>query len=215
MTTLYLIRHSIKEKNYGIFDNQDSAQIKNEKIVLSSEGEEKALLLSQNPELQNIDEVWASNYVRAIQTAKYICENNNLPINISSSFDERHYGTFNENINKEQFWINQFKDENLKNKDGESNLDVRNRMDAKITEIINNNQNKKIVIVCHNACILFYLLKYCRLENAELKKRLTISFKDKILINNGIMKAPSIMKLEFDNDKLIDINYIENFGGKI
>ena len=100
MTTLYLIRHSIKEKNYGIFDNQDSAQIKNEKIVLSSEGEEKALLLSQNPELQNIDEVWASNYVRAIQTAKYICENNNLPINISSSFDERHYGTFNENINK-------------------------------------------------------------------------------------------------------------------
>ena len=160
MTTLYLIRQSIKEKNYGIFDNQDSAQIKNEKIVLSSEGEEKALLLSQNPELQNIDEVWASNFVRAIQTAKYICENNNLLINISSSFDERHYGTFNKNINKEQFWINQFKDENLKNKDGESNLDVRNRMDAKITEIINNNQNKKIVIVCHNACILFYLLKY-------------------------------------------------------
>ena len=208
MTTLYLIRHSIKEKNYGIFDNSDTKQIKDEKRILSCEGEEQALLLSKNPELQNLDEVWASNYVRAIQTAKYICKNNNLSINISSSFDERHYGTFGEDCIKEEFWINQFKDNELKNIDGESGTEVRNRMDAKITEIINNNKDKRIAIVCHNACILFYLLKYCRLENAKLKKKLTISFNGKILINNGIMKAPSIMKLEFEDNKLIDINYI-------
>lgn len=208
MTTLYLIRHSIKEKNYRIFDNSDSKQIKDEKRILSCEGEEQALLLSKNYELQNLDEVWASNYVRAIQTAKYISDNNNLPINISTAFDERHYGTFEEKINKEEFWINQFKDNDLKNIDGESGTEVRNRMDAKITEIINNNKDKRIAIVCHNACILFYLLKYCRLENAKLKKKLTISFNGKILINNGIMKAPSIMKLEFEDNKLIDINYI-------
>ena len=209
MTTLYLIRHSIKEKNYGIFDNSDSKQIQDEKRILSCEGEKQALLLSQNEELQNLDEVWTSNYVRAIQTAKYICENNNIAINISSMFDERHYGTFEENINKEEFWIGQFKDNNLRNQDGESGIEVRNRMDAKITEIIEKNRDKRIAIVCHNACILFYLLQYCKLEKAEPIKKLTISFKDKILIKDGIMKAPSIMKLEFDDNKLIDINYIE------
>lgn len=209
MTTLYLVRHSIKEKNYGIFDNGDSSQIKNEKIILSCEGEKQALLLSQNKELQNLDTVWTSSYVRAIQTAKYICDNNNCAINISASFDERHYGTFEKNIVKEEFRVNQFKDEKLKNKDGESMLEVRNRMDAKITEITKNNPDKKIAIVCHNACILFYLLKYCKLDNIELGKGVTISFKDKILIKDKIMKSPSIMKLEFDGTKLIDINYIE------
>lgn len=209
MTTLYLIRHSIKEKNYGIFDNSDSKQIQDEKRILSCEGEKQALLLSQNEELQNLDEVWTSNYVRAIQTAKYICENNNIAINISSMFDERHYGTFEENINKEEFWIGQFKDNNLRNQDGESGIEVRNRMDAKITEIIEKNRDKRIAIVCHNACILFYILKYCKLEKAELNKRLTIIFNDKILIKDGIMKSPSMMKLVFDEDKLVNIDYIE------
>lgn len=209
MATLYLIRHSIKEKNYGIFDNSDSKQIQDEKRVLSCEGEKQALLLSENEELQNIDVVWTSNYVRAIQTGKYICKNNDLPLNISTSFDERHYGTFEEDCIKEEFWINQFKDNKLKNIDGESGIEVQNRMDAKITDIINKNKDNRIAIVCHNACILFYLLKYCKLENAELNKRLTISFNSKILIKDGIMKAPSIMKLEFDENNLVDINYIE------
>ena len=71
------------------------------------------------------------------------------------------------------------------------------------------NDNKKVAIVCHNACILFYLLKFCKLEKAELNKRLTIKFEDKILIEDSIMKSPSIMKLEFVNNKLLDISYIE------
>ena len=208
MTTVYLIRHSIKDKNYGKIDSNDSKQVQDEKEFLSCEGEEKALLLSKNEELQNIDEIWASNYVRSAQTAKYICKNNNIAINISSAFDERHYGTFDKDIDYEEFGINQFLCENLKNPDGESSLDVRNRMDAKIKEIMNNNPNKKIAIVCHNACILFYLLKYCKVENAETKKKLTISFNNKLLIKDGIMKSPSIMKLEFKDKELVNITYI-------
>lgn len=209
MTILYLIRHSIKEKKIEIINNKDSEQIKNEKIVLSTEGEEKASELAQIKELQNLDEVWSSNYVRAIQTVKYICEKNNLPIKISAAFDERHYGTFEKDVNKEEFWINQFEDNNLKNQDGESGTEVRNRMNDKITEIISQNKDKRIAIVCHNACILFYLLQYCKLEKAEPIKKLTISFKDKILIKDGIMKSPSIMKLEFNDNELTNVTYIE------
>ena len=210
MTTLYLIRHSIKEKNYGLFNNNDSKQLKDEKRILSCDGEEQALILSKNPELQNINEVWASNYVRAAQTAKYICNNNNKDINISEAFDERHYGTFEKDVDKEEFWINQFKNDNLKNKDGESKQEVVERMNIKIHEIIKNNKDKRVAIVCHNACILFYILQYCKLEKAEERKKLTISYKNKILIKYGIMKAPSVMKLQFNDDELVDITYFEN-----
>ena len=209
MTTLYLIRHSIKERNFGELDSLDSFQIRNEKLILSLEGEEKALELSKHSELQKIDELWASNYVRAISTAKYISDSNNIKLNISSAFDERHYGLWDDNVDKEDFWINQFINKDLKNVNGESQVDVQNRMHVKIKEILNRNDNKKVAIVCHNACILFYLLKFCKLVKAEVNKKLTIKFNDKILIKDNIMKSPSIMKLEFEGDKLLNISYIE------
>lgn len=209
MTTIYLIRHSIKEKNYGVFDSNDNSQVKNEKIILSVDGEKMAERLSKHKELQNIDEIWTSNYVRAIQTAKYISENNNINLNVSTVFDERHYGKWSTVEDKEKFWINQFLNKNLKNIDGESQVDVQNRMDKKIKEIIYNNENKRVAIVSHNACILFYLLKYCNLEEAKINKQLTITYKDKKIIESGIMKCPSIMKLTFNNDSLIDISYFE------
>lgn len=51
-------------------------QIQNEKNPLSIEGEEKAKKLSLIGEMQNIDLVISSNYVRAISTAKYLARQN-------------------------------------------------------------------------------------------------------------------------------------------
>ena len=206
--TIYLIRHSIKEKLYGKNESNDSNQIKDEKRILSVEGEKKAFKLSQLEELSNVEEVWCSNYVRAIQTAKYIA-NNRTKINISNDFDERHYGDFDQSTDKEEFWINQFKDEKLKNLNGESQEEVRGRLDNKINYLLEQSDNKIIAIVTHNACTLFYLLKYCKLINAQIPKKLTISYNDKVLIKDGIMASPSIMKLEFEDKRLLNIEYIE------
>ena len=206
--TIYLIRHSIKEKMYGNNESNDSNQIKDEKRILSIEDEKKAFKLSQLKELSNVEEVWCSNYVRTIQTAKYIA-NNRTKINISNAFDERHYGDFDQSTDKEEFWINQFKDENLKNLNGESQKDVRNRLDNKINYLLEQSDNKIIEIVTHNTCTLFYLLKYCKLINAQIPKKITINYNGKILIKDSIMDSPSIMKLEFDDKKLLDIEYIK------
>lgn len=206
--TIYLIRHSLKEKMYGENESNDSTQIKDEKRILSIEGEKLAYQLSLLDEMKNIEEVWCSNYVRTIQTAKYISKGM-IPLNISDSFDERHYGDFDNNINKEEFWINQFKDEKLKNINGESQEDVRNRFDDKINFILDNSKNSRIAIVTHNTGTLFYLLKYCKLVDAQIPKRLTISYNDKILINDGIMGSPSIMKLDFEGRELLNIEYIK------
>lgn len=88
-TTIYLVRHSEQLKIKGDISSKDSSQIKNEKIPLSINGEALALNLSNIEELKNIDVLFSSNYVRAISTAKYIAEKNNIEINI----DERLRGT--------------------------------------------------------------------------------------------------------------------------
>ena len=73
MTTIYLIRHS-KPLKVNNNSNSDSLQIQNEKSSLSIEGENIAREKLYNEELQNIDIIYSSNYVRTIQTAKYLAE---------------------------------------------------------------------------------------------------------------------------------------------
>lgn len=92
MTEIYLIRHSIKENNYEYLNCKDSFQIRNEKKVLSVEGEEKAKKLSKKEELKNISFVYASHYVRAIEPAKYIAYENKIPLIIDENLCERKMG---------------------------------------------------------------------------------------------------------------------------
>lgn len=89
LTHIYLIRHSeqLKIKN-KIVQNEDS-QISNEKTILSVKGEQQAQEISKLKQLNNVDVLWSSNYVRAISTAKYIANENNIEINIDENFNER------------------------------------------------------------------------------------------------------------------------------
>ena len=72
--------------------NNDNLQMQNEKSSLSIEGEQIAKDKLNNKEFANIDILFSSSYVRAIQTAKYIAEKNNLEINVISDFGERKFG---------------------------------------------------------------------------------------------------------------------------
>ncbi len=88
-TILYLIRHSLQLKELENIITDESSQLKNEKIILSCEGEKKAEKLSKNEELKNISEIWSSSYVRAMSTAKYIAQKNNILLNIDQRLNER------------------------------------------------------------------------------------------------------------------------------
>lgn len=88
-THVFLIRHS---KQFKMGSNNlvnENSQISNEKIILSIDGEKEAEKISKLKELSNIDVLWSSNYVRAMATAKYIAEQNNLEINVDERFNER------------------------------------------------------------------------------------------------------------------------------
>ena len=97
-TIVYLIRHAETAKENGIRNTNEDYQMINEKEILSVHGEEQAKRLSENIELNNIDIIWSSSYTRAKATAKYIANNNNLPINLDSNLSERKLGNLKEEI---------------------------------------------------------------------------------------------------------------------
>ena len=204
MTIVYLIRHSMQLRENGINSSLDDSQMINEKIILSVEGEEKAKKLSELDELQNIDIIYSSSYVRTKGTAKYIANKNNLDINIDNRLNERKLGNL-EKLKELGFKYNhtfteeQLLDNNLKNIDGESMIEVKTRMDSFMDEIINNYKNKRIVIVSHGASMRFYLINYCKL-NKDIK----------LEYNGNILdfSSPCIIKLTFDNNELKNIENI-------
>jgi len=193
-TIVYLIRHSEQLKINGIKKIEEDNQISNEKIILSVEGENKARELSEREELNNIDIVWSSNYVRAISTAKYIAYRNNLLINIDSNFNERKLGNLEAlkklGENKKYPYVEeQLLDEKLKNVDGENRIEVNKRMTNSLNKILEENEGKNIAIVSHGVAIKFLLMNWCELNN-----QLKLTYKNSIIDLN----SPGMLKLEFD-----------------
>lgn len=213
MTTIYLIRHSVRLSNSLIesYNSTDSKLTKTEKIILSIEGEERAKILSKEKELQNIDKIYASKCVRTLQTAKYMMNAQNLKVNIDERLDERRVGIPND----EEFpdWQErQFIDENFKTEGGESQKIVRERMLEKINEILDEDKDKRIAVFTHGNAMLFLLLKWCKFESIELNNTkhavINISYKGKMLIDKKL-NSPDVFKLTFDGKKLKNIEHIE------
>lgn len=208
MTTVYFIRHSVRFSN-NLIDSYNTSQsnlLKNEKIILSVDGEKRAEILSNEKELENIDIVYASNSVRTQQTAKYLCNKQNLHINIDERFDERRVGIPNEKEYPDWF-ERQYLDENYKTVNGESQKDVRTRVYDGLMDILQNNNNKRIAIFSHGYAITFLLLKWCKLINAN-ESKITLSYKNKIILDKRI-NAPEVFKLTFDDKELTNIELIE------
>lgn len=195
MTTIYLIRHSEPLKSVDII---------NEEIPLSPNGELKAKKLADLEELRDIDLIYSSEYKRAISTARYIALKNNLFLNISSKLNERRLGGVN-SVPK-SFWLTQLYEEDAKADGGESRKEVCERMLELINYILDNYKDKRIVLVSHGAAITFLLMNWCKLVSASLEtKSRHLVFNNKDVIN-GVINCPHVFKLEFDGNKLIDIN---------
>ena len=123
MTTIYLIRHS-KTLDVNNEFSTDTLQIQNEKKVLSKEGENLAKDKFNNSIFNDIEVIFTSNYVRTIETAKYISENNNIKINILDELRERRLGISSWSKKQKDYERRQFSDEKYKIGDGENKKEV-------------------------------------------------------------------------------------------
>lgn len=206
MTTIYLIRHSKPMKVNNTF-NKDNLQLQNEKSSLSIEGEQIAKDKLNKKEFDGIDIIFSSNYVRTIQTAKYLANKNNLEINVISDLGERKFGIDSWNELPDKFERKQFLDENYKLNNGENQKEVRDRMYSVIMKVLNEYPNKRIAIVSHGTAISYLLKKWCDVNIVDDKLR--YSFKNEIILD-GYFNYCETFRLVFDDEnKLIDIKNIK------
>ena len=204
-TIVYLVKHADELQENGIKNIDDTTQLINEKYILSVKGEEQSRKLSENSELANIDVLWSSSYARAKATAKYIAYKNNIEINIDSSLNERKLGNLedlskwmeNKTIGVVQAYL---QNQKWKAREGESCEDATKRVTHFLQKILKENKGKRIVLVSHGALISFLLTNWCDLDD-EMK----------LIFNNKVIeiKEPSITKLTFENQKLLNIEPIQ------
>ena len=148
MITIYLIRHSQPFRQLlGEYNANEIEQIRNEKNPLSVDGEKYAEQMSNYSELLNIDSLYSSHYVRAMATAKYIAEKNNILLNVDERLGERKFGVNNISELPETFFEDQFRNWNYKLPNGESADEISKRMNEVLLEILSNNKDKNVAII--------------------------------------------------------------------
>ena len=204
-TTIYLIRHAYTIDENGIRNTSETSQMINEKEILSIEGEEASKVLSKEWELKNIDVIWCSSYTRAKQTAKYIANENNLPVNLDERLTERKLGNLDElaifmkdkktrDPSQEQLLFPKFK-----TSDGESAEDTNKRISEFLDEILDTYNGKKVAIISHGGSIKFMLLNWCKV-NKDIK----LEYKNNVLN----ITSPCLLKLTFNNKELLELEQI-------
>lgn len=207
MKTIYLVKHSgpfVEIKNYEDYENilwEDY----NRNMILSVEGEKRAEKLCEIEELNNVERIFASDSVRAIASAKYLAEKNNLKIELDERINERIFGIERLSELPKDFNKLSFDDKNYKMKDGESFNDVDKRFIDFINDLLNQNNNCYILFI-HGLILLSYLEIVCDFKFDG--ENFNIKFKDKEILN-GNPKSPSVYKITYDdNNFVIDVDMI-------
>ena len=206
MTTIYILRHSQPLRNiFGEYNSSEVEQIRNEKNILSVLGEERAKKMSEKQELKNIDVLYSSHYVRAMSTAKYIAEQNNIKLNVDERLGERKFGVKSMNELPKDFFEHQFFDWDYKIDNGESLNEVFKRMQEVLEKILKENKNRNIAIVSHGTALSVMLKKYCDVKVNKETNLIEIYFKDKMVFD-GNWECPELFKLTFNEElDLVDI----------
>lgn len=210
MITIYLIRHSQPFRQLlGEYNANEIEQIRNEKNPLSVDGEKYAEQMSNYSELLNIDSLYSSHYVRAMATAKYIAEKNNILLNVDERLGERKFGVNNISELPETFFEDQFRNWNYKLPNGESADEVSKRMNDVLLEILSNNKDKNVAIVSHGTAITTMLKRWCDIKLNDENKLVEIYFNNN-LVFDGNWGCPELFKLKFDdNNELISIENVK------
>ena len=208
MKTIYLIRHSapfVEIDNYEDFKSVSWNEY-NRNMILSSEGEEKAKKLCDIEEFKDIDAIYSADSFRAIGTAKYVAEMNNLKIRLDKRINERNLGVNTISELPENFSKDSFDNKELKYKNGESLNEVDNRFNSFINEVLESN-NSNIALFIHGIIMMSYLQ-----NNTDFSfdgRNMKLIFNERIVYDDK-MKNPLVIKLLFDDNKnLINIEYIE------
>ena len=177
----------------------------NRNMILSTEGEKRAEELCNIEELDNVDRIFTSNSVRAIATAKYLAEKNNIKIELDKRIDERIFGVETLNDLPKDFNKLSFDNKDFKMKSGESFNEVDSRFINFINDLLEQDSNKNVLVI-HGLILLSYLETICDF-NFDVNI-FDIKYKNKVIMN-GNPKNLNIYKITYnDNKEVIDVELI-------
>ena len=195
MKTVILIRHSEPVKD---------RTMPTEELPLSEQGHIKAQKLFSLDVFPSVEAVYTSPYRRAYSTAEKLSKR----LIVDDRLRERELGR-PETLNAE-FWSRQYEDHSYKNVDGESLNDTKERMTSAINEIVSTIQDgNTVAIISHAAAICAFLLNWCSIEVVDEQKKLRKIMHNGTTVLNGKIATPSAFVLEFENEQLCRIKYIE------
>ena len=206
-TVVYLIRHSevTPKSNLKFISSNDSGQVQNEKAFLSVSGEIKALELSKHPELQNIDAVYSSNYVRALETAKYIALENNTIINVDDRLNERKIGKMGD-MEWKEFSRLQMKDFDFKLPDGESLNQTKKRIVDAMKNILMFETGNRVAVIGHSTALTCLMSAWCEIGH-NYDDEIILSYGEETIVD-GHFSAPMVFKVVFDGMNVISLEYL-------
>lgn len=206
-TVVYLICHSeaTSKNNLNVISNHDTTQVNNEKIMLSVSGEKKAEELSKLKELQNIDAVYSSSYVRALGTAKYIALESNTIINVDDRLDERKIGNIGD-MSWKDFSRLQSKDFNFKLSGGESLNQTKKRIVEAMKNILMFENGNRVAVVSHSTTLTCLLSAWCEIGH-NYDDEIILTY-DEDTIVDGHWTAPMVIKVVFDGMSVENIELI-------
>ena len=207
-TIVYLIRHSESTPRINIkyITGGGNQQIENEKWFLSVSGEKRAEELSKCEELKNIDAVYSSNYVRALETAKYIALENNTIINIDERLNERKIGDLGD-MEWKEFTRLQTKKHDFKLSGGESLNQTKKRMVEAMKNILMFESGNRVAIVSHSTAITCLLSSWCE-SGLNFDDQIILTYNEKTIVD-GNFTAPHVFKVTFDGMNVLDVEYLD------
>jgi len=207
MKTIYLIKHSgpfVDIKNYEDYENVLWEDY-NRNMILSVDGEQRAEKLCEIEELNSVERIFASDSVRAIASAKYLAEKNNIKIELDERINERIFGIERLSELPKNFNKLSFDDKNYKMEKGESFNDVDKRFINFINDLLNQN-NESYVLFIHGLILLSYLETICDFEFDGMSFDIKYNGKE---VLNGNPKSPSVYKIIYDdNNAVIDVDIV-------
>ena len=202
---VYLISNNLFENNLSFTDLKD-IELKKLTRPLSIEGENLAKAIAINEEFNGVSLIYSSLASSSLGTAKYLAERLNKKIMVDERLNDCKIGELgNKNLKMVKFMQNH--DFNIKLTNGESLGEVGNRIEKVINKIVYLDTNKKVAIFTHKRTMLGYLIKYGN-NGYNLDDDLIVEFNDKVIYNET-EKDVDIIKITYDNKKIIDMDVIE------
>lgn len=182
-TTIYFVRHA--QRDFSIKEDRISP--------LSDKGKKDSEAVREYLKDKEIDILYSSPYLRAVETLKPFSLYSGLDINPVEDFRERNIGGWVEDFNAHS--TKEWYDFSYKNENGESLYETQKRNISALKAVIQENTGKNIAIGTHGTALSTIINYY----NPTFLQR---DFK------RIVDKTPFIVKMIFEGEKCVQIQEI-------